>query len=131
MPQKKTARLDSIRACRQEMAKVYRGVVNGRIHIEDGPRLVFMLREIRATLELEPIPTDMPQSVHITVRGVPSGVHFTAEEVAAQRAAELPPLPEPPPGRSMPMLKLIEHDADEMPPPGASAGRPARPRDRT
>ena len=57
---KNTAKLDSQKAVRLEMAKLYRLVLNGKLPSDVAARLVYILKEVRSTLEAEPPP--MPAS---------------------------------------------------------------------
>jgi hypothetical protein len=46
-------RLDKLAAVRTEMARIYREVRRGKLESQEGTRLVYMLKEIRACLESE------------------------------------------------------------------------------
>ena len=96
-----------------EQSRVYRSVINGKLDPVEGTRLVFMLKEIRCTLEAvataaAAAPPPPKGDVNIIIRPIERGSMFnangqlvTSEEAAAERA--LPPLlelaaqPEPEP----------------------------------
>jgi hypothetical protein len=46
-------RLDKLAAVRTEMSRVYRQVRTGKLESQEGTRLVYMLKEIRACIESE------------------------------------------------------------------------------
>ena len=84
-----------------EQLRVYRSVVNGKLDPVEGTRLVFMLKEIRCTLEAvataaAAAPPPPKGDVNIIIRPIERGSMFNAngqlvsEEAAAERA--LPPL---------------------------------------
>jgi len=120
---KHTRALNSPRAIRQEMCRVYRAAINGHVTPGEGTRLIFMLREINAALAAEPQSLPMGSYVHtVNVVGIPSGVFLPKDEIEESLSQFDPaPLEDFPPSRSMPMLKVITDDSDpESEPPKAA-----------
>ena len=118
---KHTRPLNSHRAIRQEMARVYRSCINGHISTGEGSRLIFMLREINAALAAEPQTLTQLKNNYVTtvnITGVPRGVYLSKSEIE-ESLSQFDP--EPLPGHSTPMLKLIEHDDVEPEPPPRAA----------
>jgi hypothetical protein len=86
-----TRRLDSLRGVCGEQARIYRSMLNKKISTTDGMRLVFVLREVRCSLEavaaVEAAEAEaaaaakVVQSVYappnISITAIPSGLHFT------------------------------------------------------
>lgn len=52
MPTPKQIKLVTVMDCKREMAKVYRDARQGRLDIQDGTRLVYMLSQIGKLIEV-------------------------------------------------------------------------------
>jgi hypothetical protein len=62
-----------------EMQRLYRMAKGGLLPTDDMGRLIFGLREIRASLETEPQVIDCGSTVNIAVIGVPSGAQIDSD----------------------------------------------------
>jgi hypothetical protein len=87
-----TRPLNSIKAVVSEQARVYRAMVNSVITLNEGIKLVYVLREIRSSLEALNVetaaavtnaPVQPPAPLQINIVTVPSGHFLTAEQAAA------------------------------------------------
>jgi hypothetical protein len=110
----------------RERQRLYRLVLNGKITVEEGAKLSYILTSIRADLEAD-LPPDIALAPGgyvvdtVNIIGVPSGTFLTKEEVEASLSQFAP---EPPPSgsitRALPMLKVYESaEEDEEPLPAA------------
>ena len=137
---KHTAALNSLRGVRREQSRVYRLVVNGKMSSDEGARRIYMLREVRASLEAEPVPEIRSVTVsEINIVGIlpnwsvigllgdqahiPNAILPRLRELLPKEA--FTPIPDPsipPPidfeayAPSKPMLKVIDGDGAESEP---------------
>ena len=73
-PKKRPRALNSIRAVRKRMEKLYAAVEAGEIPSDEAARRTYLLREMRSCLEAEPEPATRGGYVReINVIGIPSG----------------------------------------------------------
>jgi hypothetical protein len=145
---KHTAALNSISGVRREQARTFRAVVNGRIPSDEGARRIYMLKEVRASLESEPSAAEAGTIYenNISIIGVPHDCSvvclFGAEvhvpnKILPELRVSLPPDaftrppsadpnidPQwllPPSGNAPPVLKVYENDAESDPMPPSAA----------
>jgi hypothetical protein len=71
---KNTAKLDSQKAVRLEMAKLYRMVMSGKLPSDVAARLVYILKEVRSAIEAEPpVEVTAGNSGPLIILSVPPG----------------------------------------------------------
>jgi hypothetical protein len=127
-------RLDTVAAIVREQARTFRAVANGKLPSDEGARMTYMLKELRAGLEaLPPVENkNAPVIDHIDVISVPRGwfviTLFGAEAHMPHETAErlkqlLPPdafAADPPPAIAMP-----DEPPDDVSPAIAEVATPA------
>jgi hypothetical protein len=90
--------LDTAGGVAMEQARIYRLAINQKIKTSEAARLVYILREVRCSLEaIPPDPEPICQPREIVIRSVPTGYGIDLEN----------------PERIVPLL-AIEHRADEL-----------------
>ena len=75
--------LDTVGGVAREMARLYRLAINQRIKSAEAARLVYILREVRSSLEAIPLAPAADKPTVVNIVSVPSG-HFVkhAEELS-------------------------------------------------
>jgi hypothetical protein len=119
-----TRPLNSLKAVVSEQARVYRAMVNSVITLNEGVKLVFVLREIRSSLEalnaetaaaIAYAPKPAPPAVKINILTVPSGTYV--DQATMQRMSEN--------ADTFPQRQLLEHMEPTSEPAASSLEPPA------